>query len=144
MPQRLDQLVRRLVSLSSRAKATIDDFLEVIAAWKTAHGATGHRARGVSTQDHRGNQPDLVDVIALLPAAHSSPRDLGRHIEQVERVGGDTALTALVHRDPEVAQLQLLVLADEDVERREIAMECLSSVQDIERLEDCGNLASHE
>src|ERR1700730_5808104 len=111
----------------------------MIAARETAHIAATHRARGVAAQYHRRDQPDLVDVVALLPPANSSPRDLRRHVEHVERVGGDAALAALVHCDAEVAQLELLVLAHEDVERREIAMQGLASVQDIERLKDCGD-----
>src|ERR1700686_4701665 len=116
----------------------------MIAARKAAYIAATHRARGVTAQYHRRDQPDLVDVIALLPPANSSPGDLRRDVEHVERVGGDAALTALVHRDAEVSQLQLLVFADEDVERREIAMQRLSTVQDVERLKDCGDLAPYE
>ena len=144
MPQRFDQLARRFVPFSARAEAAIDDFLEMIAAWETTHVAAAHRARGVAAQHHRRDQPHLVDVVALLPAANSSPRDFRRHVEHVERVRGDATLTALVHRDAEVAQLELLVLADENVERREIAMQRLSAVQNVERLEDCGDLAPNE
>src|SRR5712691_4378788 len=116
----------------------------MITAGKTAHIAATHRARGVTAKYHRRNQPHLVDVVALLPAANSSPRDLCWDVEHVERVRGDATLAALVHRDAEVAQFQLLVLADEDVERREIAMERLAAVEDIERLKDCGDLTPNE
>jgi hypothetical protein len=57
------------VTLTARTEATVDDFLEVIAARKTAHSAAAHRARGVSAQYHRRDQPDLVDVVTLLPPA---------------------------------------------------------------------------
>src|SRR6202521_732652 len=116
----------------------------MIAARKTAHVATAHRTRGVTAQHHRRDQPDLVDVVALLPPADSSPGDLRGNVEHVECVRGDATLTALMHRDAEVAQLQLLVLADENVERREIAMQRLSAVQYIERLKDCGDLTPNE
>src|SRR6202048_953019 len=144
MPQRGDKLTRRFVPLSPRAETAVDDFLEMIAAGKTAHVATAHRAHGVAAQHHRRDQPHLVDVVALLPAANSSPRDLRWHIEHVERIRCDATLTALVRRDTEVAKLQLLVLADKNVERREIPMQRLSAVQYVERVKDCGDLPANE
>src|SRR6185503_17244304 len=98
----------------------------MIAAGETADGFTVHRAHGIATQQHCRDQAHLVDVVALLPPSHFAPRDLVRNAEDVERVSGDTAATELVGRDAEVAQLQLLAFADEDVERREIAVQSLS------------------
>src|SRR5689334_568737 len=116
----------------------------MIAAGKASHIATAHWIADVAAQQHRRDQTDLIDVVALLPATHSAPRDLRRSIERIECVGGDAAMTHLMCRDAEVAQLELLVLADEDVERREVAMESLAPMQCVERAQDGGDLASDE
>src|SRR3954470_5281196 len=119
MAERLDQLAGRLVALPARAEAAVDDFLEVIAARQSTHIAATHRIRDVATQQHRRDQAQLIDVVALLPPTHSAPRNLRRCIEDVERIRGDAALAALVGCDTEVTELELLVLADEDVEGRQ-------------------------
>ena len=106
----------------------MDDFLEVIAARKPAHVLAPHRARDVAAQQHRRDESDLIDVVAFLPPAHFAPGDFIRHVKYVERVGGDTAPVELVRRDAEVAELQLLAFTDEDVERREVAMQRLPSM----------------
>src|SRR3954471_20404429 len=49
-----------------------------------------------------------------------------------------------MRRDAEVAELELFVFADEDVERCEIAMQRLSLVQRIEGAEDAGDLTADE
>src|SRR4051812_40719703 len=144
MPQRLDQLARRLVAFAARAEAAINHFLEVIAAWQPTHIAAAHRTRDVAAQQHRREQADLIHVVALLPAANPAPRDLRRRIEQIERIGRHTTLAALMYGDAEIAELQLLVLADEHVEWCEIAVHCLPLVQDIEGTEDRGELAPNE
>jgi hypothetical protein len=46
--------------------------------------------------------------------------------------------------DSEVTQLQLLVLAYENIERRQIAMHGLAAMQGVERAEDGGDLATHK
>src|SRR5690349_17762156 len=114
----------------------MDDFLEVVAAGEAPDVLAPHRARDVAAEQHRRDEPHLVDVVALLPAADLPPRDLRRRVEHVERVRGDAAPTQLVGRDAEVAELELLVLADEDIERREIAVERLAAMQRIERAEN--------
>src|ERR1700693_2779766 len=116
----------------------------MVAAWETTNIATPHRALDVTAQQHRRDQADLVNVVALLPPPNPSPRDLRRRREKVESVRGNATVTELVGRDAEVAQLQLLILTDENVERREVAMHCLTEVQHIESSEDCGDLASDE
>src|ERR1700693_2278922 len=103
----------------------------MVAAWETADIATPHRALDITAQQHRRDQADLVNVVALLPATNPSPSDLSRRGEKVESVCGNATLTELVSRDAEVTQLQLIILADENVERREVAMHCLPPVQDI-------------
>src|SRR5947209_15555894 len=111
----------------------MDHFLEVIAARQLAHVLAPHRTRDLAAQQHRGNESDLIDVVALLPAANLPPRDLRRRVEDVERVGGDAPATQLMRRDAEVTELELLVLADENVEWRAVAVQRLSPVQRIER-----------
>src|SRR4029078_655183 len=109
--------------IAAHAEAAMNDFLEVITARQTADVLATHRTHDVAAQQHRRELADLIYVVALLPPSNSSPRDLRRRVEQVERIGGDTAPTELMRRDAEVAQLQLFVLAYENVERREIAMQ---------------------
>src|SRR6266404_4761474 len=116
----------------------------MVAAWETTNIPAPHRAFDVAPQEHRRDQPDLVNVVALLPAPNPAPRDLRRRGKKVESVRGNTTLTEMVGRDAEVAQLQLLILTNENVERREVAMHCLAEVQHIESSEDRGDLASDE
>src|SRR5690606_15648790 len=49
---------------------------------------------------------------------------------------------ALLPDDAEVAQLEAMALTDEDVERREIPMEVLATMQFAEHLENAGHLAA--
>ncbi len=86
----------------------------------------------------------MIDVVALLPAPHSSPRDLVRDVEHVESVGGDAATVELVGGNAEIAQLELLALAHEHVERRQVAVQRLPAMQRVEHGEDPGDLAPHE
>src|SRR4029079_8756326 len=62
----------------------------------------------------------------------------------VQRVRGDAAGIALLPHDPEVSEFQPAFLADEDVHRREIAMEVLTAVQSAEHVEDARNLTTRE
>src|SRR6266705_1888296 len=116
----------------------------MIAARKTSDIATAHRTRDVAAQHHRRDQSYLIDVVALLPAPHSSPGDLRRSVEHVECIGSDAARTSLMHGDAKVTELQLLIFADENIEWREIAMHRLATVQNVERTEDRGNFAPNE
>src|SRR5882672_1695727 len=139
-----NQLARGLIPLAPRPEASVDHFLELVAAWETTDIATPHRTLNVTAQQHRRDQTDLVNVVALLPAPNPAPCDLGRRGKNIESVRGDATLAKLVGRDAEVAQLQLLILTNENVERREVAMHCLPQVQHVESSEDCGDLASDE
>src|SRR4051812_7302051 len=65
-------------------------------------------------------------------------------MEHVECVRGDTAPRQLMRRNAEVAELELLALAHEDVERCEISMQCVTAMQPVERAENAGDLPSHE
>src|SRR5437762_903090 len=55
-----------------------------------------------------------------------------------------SAAAELVRRNAEVPELELLVLADEHVERSEVAVQRLAAVQRVERLENGGDLAPNE
>src|SRR5438874_10391364 len=116
----------------------------MIAARQPADVATAHRIADVAAQQHRRDQPDLVDVVALLPPADLPPRDLRRRVEHVEGVGGDPAPAELVRRDAEVTQLELLVLAHEHVEWREVAVERVAAMQRVQRSQNRNDLAPNE
>jgi len=122
----------------------MNHLFEMVAARQPADVAAPHRAVHVAAEQHRDELADLIHVVALLPLAHLPPRDLGRRTQRVERVGRDAAPARLVRRDPEVSEFQDLVLADEDVERRQVAVQCLPAMQHIQRLENGGDLVSHE
>ena len=57
------------------------------------------------------------------------------------RARGDAAPVALLPDDAEVAELEAPAVADEDVHRREVAVQQLAAVQLAEHLEDAGDLA---
>src|ERR1043166_3424726 len=111
MPKRRNQLARRLVALAARSQTAMNDFLEMIAAWKFAHILAVHRARHVAAQQHRGEESDLINVVSLLPAADLAPRDLVRDVKQIEIVGGDATPAELMRGDAEIAELELLPFA---------------------------------
>src|SRR5690348_3891627 len=100
----------------------------MIAARQASDVLAAHWLRDLAAKQHRGDEADLIDVVALLPAANLSPGDFGGRVEDVERVGCDAAPAQLMRRDAEVAELELFVLADEDIEWREVAMKRLAAV----------------
>src|SRR6266851_3696565 len=122
MPQGSNELAGGLVAAAAGAQAAVNDLLQVVAAGKATNVATAHGTRDVAAQQHRRQLADLIDVVALLPLPDPSPRDLRRRVEEVEGIGGDTPAIALMPGDAEVAQLQLLVLAHEHVERRQVTV----------------------
>src|SRR6185503_3426759 len=61
-----------------------------------------------------------------------------------EGVGRDALAIALVSGDAEVAQFQLLVLAHEHVEGRQVAVQRLAAMQRIERPQNPRDLAPHD
>ena len=65
-------------------------------------------------------------------------------MEDVECVRGHAAPAQLVCRDAEVAELELLALADEDVERREVTVQRLATVEGVERAQDRRDLPPNE
>src|SRR5260370_971721 len=144
MAQRLNQLGGGLVALAAHAKAAVNHFLEMIAARQRADVAALDRARDVALEQHHRDEADLVDVVALLPAPHSPPGDFVGDVEEVEGVGRNAAMAPLVRGDAEVAELQLLLRAHEYVERRQVAVQRLAAMQDVEHRQDPRQLASHE
>src|SRR2546430_15310310 len=87
LAQRGDQLARRRIPLAARSEAAVDHLLEMIAAWEPAHVLAAHRGLDVAVQQQSGEESDLVDVVALLPSAHSAPRDFVRCVKEIEGVG---------------------------------------------------------
>src|SRR6266576_3225669 len=121
--QRLDHFPGGLIAFAARAEAAMDHFFEMIAAGEPADVATVHGAVHVAAEQHGDELADLIHVVALLPLADFPPGDFGGSAQRVERIGGHAAAARLMRRDAEVAELQALVLADEDVEGREVAMQ---------------------
>src|SRR5438477_434318 len=140
----VDHLAGRLIALPPRAETAMNHFLEMVAARQLADVAVPHRAVYVAAEEHLDELADLIHIVALLPLAHFPPGDFGRRAQRIECVGRDAAPARLVGRDPEVPQFQDLVLTDEDVERRQIAVQGLPTMQHIQRLEDGGDLVPHE
>ena len=122
----------------------MNDLLEMIAARQPADVAATDRTGDLTAQQHHGDQRDLIDVVALLPASHLSPSDLRRGVEHVERVGSDTATGELVCGNTKIAELELLVCAHEDIERREVSVQRLTAMQRVEDGQDPGDLAADE
>src|SRR6185436_14376652 len=133
-----------LVAPAATAEAAMNDFFQVVAAGKLAHILAAHGTRDVTAQEHRRELADLIDVVALLPSPDPAPRDLRRGVERVEGVGGDALAIALMPGNSEVTELELLLVAHEHVEGREIAMERLPAMQRIERAKERGDLAADE
>ena len=139
-----DQFVGRLVALGPCAETAVNDFLQMITAGKRAYVLAPHRALHVAPEQHRDQLAHLIHIVTLLPLPDPAPGDFGRCLEGIERVRGDTAPARLVGGDAEVAELERLVLADEDVEGREIAVHRLAAVHDIEGPQDRGDLVADE
>src|SRR2546425_3536737 len=144
MSQRRDQLAGGFIAPPAAPEAPVSDFLQMITAGKATDVLTTHGTGDVPTQQHRRELADLIDVVPLLPPPNPAPRDLGRRIERVERVGGHTVAIALMPGDAEVAELELFLLAHEHVEGREVAMQRLPAMQRVERAEERGDFAAHE
>ena len=62
-------------------------------------------------------------------------------ISGVQGTRGHAAPIALLADDAEVAELQVLAVADEDVHRRQIAVQQLPAMKLAQDLEDAGDLA---
>src|SRR5438445_8966767 len=142
LPQRGNQLAGRLVALLPRAEAAMNDLLQVIAARESSDVAAPHGAMDVAPEQHRNQLAHLINVIALLPLAHLPPGDLGRCSQRVECIGGHAATTHLVSRYSEITQFQPLVLAHEDVEWRQVSVQGLAAMQDVQRLQYGGDLVA--
>src|SRR5262249_17725586 len=134
MLQRVDQFFRAFESLPPLANAAMDDFLEMIAAREMTHLARADtRARVALDQDPQ-QLPDLVDVVSRLPFRPLTIDDVAGRVERVQGANRDAAAVALLPRDAEVAKLQAAALADEDVQRRQVAVQHLTAMQLVEDL----------
>ena len=95
----------------------------------------------VALDQHPEQLPDLIHVVARLPLRRGAGEDVARRRQRVHRPRGDAAAVALLLDDAEVAELEPAAVADEDVERRQIAMQQLAAMQLAEHFEDAGDLA---
>src|SRR5262245_59172243 len=139
--KRLDHLVRALIALAALAEAAVDDLLQVIGAAQSADFTRPHAHARVTFDQHPEQLADLIHVISRLPLRNGARDDVARRGQRVHRARGDTAPIALLAHDPEVPQLQMAAIADEDVQWREIAVERVTAVQLAEDFEDTGDLA---
>src|SRR5262245_37320814 len=98
----------------------------------------------IALDQHPEQLADLVNVVARLPLRDRARGNVARRGQRVHRVRRDAAAIALLTNDPEVAELEMTAVADEDIERREIAMERVAAVQLAEDLEDARNLATRD
>jgi len=142
--QRVDHLVRALVAFPPLADAAVDDFLQVIRARQPAHFERTHARPRVSLDQHAEQLPDLIHVVSCLPLGDGAREDVARRGQRVHRARRDPAAIALLPDDPEISQLQMPAVADEHVERRQIAMERVAAMQLAEHFEDAGNLAPRD
>ena len=101
-----------------------------------------HAHPRVALDQHAQQLADLIDVVARLPARHGAREDVARRGQRIHRARGDAAAVALLPDDAEVAELEAAAVADEDVQRREVAVERLAAVQLAEHLEDARDLAA--
>src|SRR5262245_5611236 len=137
----LDELVGVLVALASLPDAAMHDLLQMIAAAQRADLARADAGLRVPLHEHRQELPDLVDIVARLPLGGLAVDELaGRHVG-VERARHDPLSLALIPDDAEIAQLEPLPFADEDVQRGQIAMKEPSAMQLLEDRADAGDLA---
>ena len=141
IPQRIDHLVGAFVALAPLADAAIDDLLQMIGAPRRADLGEAHARARVSFDQHAEQLSDLIHIVARLPARHGAREDVARRGQRVHRARGDAAAIALLPDDAEVAELQTASVADEHVQRREIAVERLSAMQLAQHFEDAGDLA---
>src|SRR5262249_26299395 len=140
--QRVDQLIGALVALATLADAAIDDLLQVVAARETAHVAGAEALPGAALPQHADELTDLVHLRARPPLRHHPFEDLARRGEWIHRPGGGAAAIALRADDAEVPELEPRTLADEHVERGEVAMEQLPAMELAEHLEDPRDLGA--
>src|SRR6185437_16348348 len=84
LTKRRDEFTGRLVPSAPRAEAAMDHFLEMVAARQRANVLATHCLRDVAAQEHGRDESDLIDVVALLPAAYPTPCDFRGHVEQIE------------------------------------------------------------
>ncbi len=84
----------------------------------------------------------MIHIVARLPFRNVAREDVARCGERVQGVRGDAALVALLPRNAEVAELQPASITDEDVERRQVAMQHFAAMELAEHLQDARNLAA--
>jgi hypothetical protein len=139
--ERLDQFVGALVSLPPLADAAIHNLFQVIGARQAANLVRPNPRVRVSLDQHAQQLPHLIDIVARLPARYGAREDVARRRQRVHRARGDASPIALLPHDAEIPELQTPAVTDEDVQRREIAVERLAAMQLAQHLEDAGDFA---
>jgi hypothetical protein len=116
--------------------------MELVTAGQMADvGGPDPRLR-ITLDEHRHELTDLVHVVARLPLGDDACEDVTGGGQGVQRPNGNATLIALMPRDAEVAELQPPLLTHKDVERRQVAVQHLPTMELPEDLEDAGNLAA--
>ena len=142
--ERFDHLVGALVALSPLTDAAVDDFLQVIGARQQPDVLRADTRARVALDQHAEQLSHLIHIVPRLPLRGRSGEDVVDQLagrgERVERARRDPPPIALLTDDAEVAQLQTPLVADEDVERREVAVQHLAAMQFAEDLEKPGDL----
>src|SRR5262249_13691847 len=114
MAEGLDQLVGALVPLSALADAAVHDLLQMVRARQAPDLARADPIARVALDEHPEELADLVDVVARLPLGDGAVQDLERRRQAVPCPGSHTAAVPHPPHDPEIAELQRPVRADED------------------------------
>ncbi len=113
----------------------------MIAARQKPHVRRSKPRPRVPFDQHAQQLADLVDIVASLPLRRGSGQNVAGRRQRVHRPRSDAAAIALLLHDAEIAELELMAVADEDVERRQVAMEQLTTMQLAEDVEDSRDLA---
>ena len=81
--ERVDQLVRALVSLAALAEAAVDHLLQMIAAGEAPDLVLEDPLPRVPLHQHPDELPHLVHVVARLPLGRGAREDVTRRREHV-------------------------------------------------------------
>ena len=96
----------------------------------------------IALHQHAQELPHLIHVVARLPLRDRARENVARGRQGVHGARRDPPPVALLPDDPEIPELQTPAVADEDVQRCEVAVERLAAVQLSKHLEDTRDFAS--
>jgi hypothetical protein len=143
IPKRFYHFFGALVTLTTLADAAMNNLLQVIAAWQSPHIVGPDALRRITPDQHPDKLSHLIHVVACLPLGDCPRQDVAWRRHRVHGVRGDAAAIALLANDAEVAKLEPRTVADEDIHRREIAMQQLTAVQFAEDVENACDFTPH-